>query len=290
MTSNVPLVVTKISGGLGNQLFQYAAGLALAYRISAEHKLDLSWYEQEVRDDRRFNLEHFSIAAPIADNADLERVRSCRLEQDMTVFDERLLDWSGDAYLCGYWVGAAYFVGADDGVRSAFAFKNSLVTDYASRYVGQQRDLCRGGDVIALHIRRGDNTRPANFNRFHVHPNDYYEQACSRFPSGSVFVVFSDTPLDLEWCRLNLPRRDDCRYVYCDGHGWLFDFAIMMACDHLIKSMSTFSWWAAWLNPAPGRRIISPHPIQGIGPQYAHARQDEYLLPGWEVIVLEPGT
>jgi hypothetical protein len=281
-----PIIVTRISGGLGNQMFQYAAGLAAAKRTGARLKLDMTWYGEELREDRRFSLRHFNIDAPFAEQDDLQRVSCNRLEQDMTVFDKRIFDCSGDCHLLGYWVGASYFAGAENEVRRHLAFANPLVADYATKYVERARKLGEGGPVVGMHVRRGDNTRAANFNRFQVHPNAFYEQASAGFPPGSVFVVFSDSSLDLEWCEANLPRRKDCAYIFSDGHSWLFDFAIMIACDHLIKSMSTFSWWAAWLNQAPGRQVICPHPIQGIGPLYAHVRQDEYVQPGWRVIDL----
>jgi hypothetical protein len=289
MTPGQPLIVSRISGGLGNQLFQYAAGLALALRIGAEFKLDLSWYKSELRDDRRFNLGHFNIDAALATNDDMRRLETFKLVQDMTIFDRRILDRRGDTHLCGYWVGAQYFEGADEAVRKAFAFSNPLVADYAKRYVQQVRTGSCADQVVAMHVRRGDNTRVANFNRFQIHPNLFYELAANAFPSGTAFIVFSDGAMDMEWCRANIPRRADCHYNFCDGHGWLFDFAIMAACDHLIKSMSTFSWWAAWLNPSPDRIVIAPHPLQGIGPQYAHVRQDDYILPDWQVIALPPG-
>jgi hypothetical protein len=288
MNNRSPLVVARVSGGLGNQLFQYAAGLSLAERIGGELKLDLSWYKSEIRDDRRFCLAHFLATASVASESDVARVKRFRLEQDMTVFDQRIFSVADDVYLCGFWVSARYFQGAEESVRRAFGFSSPLVEEYARLYVNRVRSQGKGGPVIGMHVRRGDNTRTANFNRFQIHPNAFYDEASGHFPPGSVFVIFSDTPLDLEWCQVNMSRRADCNYIYCDGHGWLFDFAIMTACDHLIISMSTFSWWAAWLNQTAGRIVVSPHPIQGTGPHYAHIRQDDYLQPEWRVITLPP--
>lgn len=84
---------------------------------------------------------------------------------------------------------------------------------------------------------------------------DYIHRAMSEFSQDCRFLVFSDTSQDVSWCRANIHGE---QISFARGDSDLEDFATMSACDHHIISNSTFSWWAAWLNPAVNKRVIAP--------------------------------
>jgi hypothetical protein len=83
----------------------------------------------------------------------------------------------------------------------------------------------------------------------------YVHEAMRRFSPESVFLVFSDSARDVAWCRENLRGGN---LAFSEGHTDLQDLELMRECDHNIIANSTFSWWAAWLNHHPGRRVIAP--------------------------------
>ena len=109
---------------------------------------------------------------------------------------------------------------------------------------------------------------------------DYIDKAMGKFGHDVCFFVFSDTPQDIQWCRENL---DAPNLHFSDATSETWDFTAMRFCDHNIIGNSTFSWWAAWLNPNPNRRVISP---ARWSPPEAPTQMvlDDLIPPGWIVI------
>lgn len=101
---------------------------------------------------------------------------------------------------------------------------------------------------VSIHVRRGDYVG----NYFYVQlTEDYYKQAMAVFPN-KVFIVFSD---DIEWCKKQDTFKD-C--IFSEGHSELEDMNKMASCEHNIIANSSFSWWAAWLNPNPNKKVLAP--------------------------------
>lgn len=280
-----PLVVVGMSGGLGNQLFQYGAGLAWARRCGGELRIDTRFYREVVREDRRFWLHHFNVDVQHPSEDELRRVAHRRHEQDLCVLDNTVLTGTGDVHLAGFWPSHIYIEQAADELRAAYTQRNPHVTAYARAYV---QDLRRHGRVVAVHVRRGDNTLAYNRNSYLLHHVEYYRQAARRMGEDCVFLVFSDTNLDLEWCRRRLDLLPGARVEFAENHSFLFDFALMSECDDHIISVSSFSWWAAWLARRPGQRVIMAAPEQGTGITGSHYRQWERALPDWEILTMPP--
>jgi hypothetical protein len=103
---------------------------------------------------------------------------------------------------------------------------------------------------VAIHVRRGDYVGSS----FHADllKTDYYDRAMALFP-GKKFLIFSD---DIEWCKENFKPQVDL--VYVEGNDEVEDFNMMASCESIIMANSTFSWWAAYLNPNFNRRVIAP--------------------------------
>lgn len=135
-------------------------------------------------------------------------------------------------------------------------------------------------------MRRGDFA--ANPRTFGTLPAEFFIEAARRFPTGSTFIIFSDDARELDWCREHIRLRADDHVVFSEDHSFRFDFAIMMSCDHNITSVSSFSWWAEWLNPNPGKKVIAPPPERGRGPLYAHFRSVDYTPKSWIVQPMPP--
>jgi hypothetical protein len=244
-------------GGLGNQLFQYAAARRLALEHDAELALDLGWFRHEGRGlttRRDFQLERLPIAGRTIEIepetiARWERRRLLRGRNGLTVLrqqpddhgvDERVLAAPDGVLLIGYWQSEQYFSAVADTLRAELAPAGE--PDHGS---------------VALHVRRGDYVRVQSTRDFHgLLPLDYYKAALEyvteRVPDARV-LAFSDEP---EWVREHLlPEHPISVADTGDAHE---DFRLMSSCAHHVIANSSFSWWGAWLGERPGSIVVAP--------------------------------
>jgi hypothetical protein len=283
------MIVAKMHGGLGNQMFEYAAARALAYRHKTELKLDLSHYTGEQRYKelkqfpRAYKLAAFNIRASIATDDDVARTRDRWRRNPAKLFLARVARKVGlklslglysywqanfdpgfarvpdNVYVEGYLQSEQYFAEIAPLIREEFTFVDSKLTEYGKLYVDQQRT--GGQPVVAVHVRRGDLAFDAEKHKekklTHGPPitAEHVHSAMKLFGANSRFLVFSDSPKDLNWCKDNIHAPN---IAFAEGHNDLQDFAVMQNCDHFIISNSTFSWWAAWLARKADKRVIAP--------------------------------
>lgn len=281
-------VVVRISGGLGNQLFQYAAALAYARRIGAPLRLDLANYEGRTV-EREFLLGRLRVPVRRANSYEVLRTRLKPHREMRGVFDEFLFGDRGCPWLCGFWEDPAYFADIIPTTRRRFHPRDESLVAAADQLV--KRSRISDGPVIGVHLRRGDR-RPGGsaFSPFSTPPADYYRQAASRFPAGSNFLVFSDTPDDIAWARAHLGLGDGANVSFGEGQDPILDMFALSACDHLILSSGTFGWWAGYLGDRPRRRVIVPNGLQALSAERVVIPLSLPPQPGWEVITLAPGS
>lgn len=243
------IVTAAISGGLGNQMFQYAAARALALRSGAEVRLDLSFYRR--RRHRQFELSAFPIVATEAAHAGVwARIGGSRpaprYREPGHRFDPTLLELAVPVVLEGYFQSARYFEGSAETIRRELA--PSAAEDSESLAIAQ---AMRDANSAALHVRRGDYVSNARANATHGTCSvDYYRRAMEQLPGNGTVFVFSD---DIDWARANLP--DVRRLVFVGKiapRSGLADLWLMTLAQHHIVANSSFSWWGAWL-AEPGR-------------------------------------
>jgi hypothetical protein len=320
------MIISYICGGLGNQMFQYAAGRRLAIHRQTELKLDLSSYvggfEQRPAEmaafQRPIKLHELNIAAPTADKREIRSVSDRFNNRSMTAravrlarrsfgkdlfrpkshiiekqyrFDPHILDLPDSVYLSGFWQSWKYFADIDSVIRKEFQIKDLAIPDYAGNYVAQLRSKAGGEEIVSLHVRRGDVVHATEtlgklqFVHGYSVALEYILKAASRFNPTTHFLVFSDTAKDIQWCRDNIKADglDPGRLHFSDGHTDLQDMAIMSACDHHIIANSTFSWWSAWLDPKPGKRVVAPR-IWSPPNSKNEMVVDDLIPPGWEMI------
>lgn len=286
-------IAAHIVGGLGNQMFQYACGLAAARRSNAQLLLDLSVFERYKL--HRYGLDGFQIDAASAPRRlqtgsqlqaglkqfGLTNKRIMALqgfdyiaENDDLSFQPRLFERHSRAYLHGYWQNQAYFHDAADQVRAQFQLRRSGPPPRARALA--QNDL----PLVSLHIRRGDYVTSATANSVHgVLGLDYYRDAVAllidRIGRDFHLVVFSD---DIEWARQNLAFTQPMSFVNGSTATPHEDLHMMASCDHHIVANSSFSWWGAWLNASPAKIVITPQ-RWFVAPQFAHLH---ICPPEWE--------
>jgi hypothetical protein len=261
-------VVTRLLGGLGNQLFQYATARALAARSGLPLKLDLSALQGHR--PQRYGLAPFAIAAT---EATPDEIRGLRRGPDLLLriaprlagrhvlverhfhFDPTVLRVRGPAYLSGYWQSERYFADADARIRAELVVKAAP----ADQNEATLRAI-RSRESVAVHVRRGDYVSNPRTHRIHGTCSlDYYQRAIAeirqRVKEPHLFV-FSD---DGAWARRHLDTPLPVTFVDHNGpdrgHE---DLRLMAACRHHVIANSSFSWWGAWLARHPGQHVIAP--------------------------------
>lgn len=269
-------VITRIKGGLGNQLFCYAAARRLAYANNTDLVIDdRTGFERDATYRRIYRLDGFAIAGRKARAAErlepFERGRraiakwtnrllpfSLRkyIEQQGVDFDERLLSAKvrGRVYLDGLWQSELYFKDIEAIIRKDIQLIDAQVIRNRASALG----LAQAGSV-SIHVRwfdMGENDSSYNLNE------RYYENAISLMfaqnPNSRLYV-FSDQPArtrELGWVKKYRPE-----LVVSQGSE-LTDFGLMSSCQHHIIANSTFSWWAAWLSCDIRKLVIAPQSRQ----------------------------
>lgn len=260
-------VVVRLKGGLGNQLFQYAAGRSLAERLQADLKVDVAAFGSG---DRRYGLGHFIASPQVATPEEVRSAGGARriqlvlgmlhargpvLRERHFHFDRRFEQIATSVYLDGYWQSERYFAHIAPLVRDELRVRVAPSIANAATL-----ERIRAGTSVAVHVRRGDYVTNAKARRTHGGcPPDYYTAACrfvverTRRPS---FFVFSDDP---EWVRANLSFPGAVEYVDHNGPRDAHeDLRLMAACQHHVIANSTFSWWGAWLGHSKTQIVVAP--------------------------------
>jgi Glycosyl transferase family 11. len=260
------MIVMKISGGLGNQLFQYAVGRAIAIQCQVPLKLDVSAYEN-YKLHNGYRLDNFNINADIANEDEIFHLKgpSNRLfrilrrlgwlkkntyyaEKQRTIYDASVF-MQASRYLDGYWQNEQYF----SEIRPVLLqelWPNQPLSIYAQAHQTKIQQT----HAVSIHVRRGDYL---NHPEIGVLDIDYYKRAVDYIKEkveSPVFFIFSN---DLSWCRDNFNFVDDPIFIE-DTQTEIDDLMLMCQCQHNIIANSSFSWWAAWLNSKPDSIVIAP--------------------------------
>jgi hypothetical protein len=177
--------------------------------------------------------------------------------------------------LAGYWQSERYFSDIGDVIRQDF----TLVAPMVPRRLEIRRRI-RDCNAVSVHVRRGDYASDPAISQSHgTCPPEWYHQTMTRM-AGAIenptFVVFSDDPA---WARANLPPSRPMIFVDPGRDGRdAEDIRLMSDCRHHIIANSTFSWWGAWLNPRPDKKVIAP------ARWFNRAQHDtrDLIPPGWE--------
>ncbi len=261
------MIQVRLFGGLGNQLFQYAAGRALALRVGTELALDLraldGWVSHAV-----YGLEAFAIKARVSGVA-LPPVRGGLayalwragltkgprlLREARSGFDARVLAAPDDSYLHGYFQSEAYFADQAAPLREELRHRSAAKGEGAVWLARIRQD----GRAVSLHVRRGDYLAEAD--RQGICDAGYYARALQAVADAAGITprvyVFSDDPV---WAARNLSFGLETHVVSQGGsEDPAEDLRLMSACRHHIIANSTFSWWGAWLNPAAEKVVVAP--------------------------------
>lgn len=275
------MIITAIFGGLGNQMFQYACGRALALRTGNEMKLDLRLVKDRTPREgftyRDYELNYFNIQSKIATNSESRRfapnlwaetpclykkmfeikrklLNRQLFEETDSFYNKNIEQITDEAYLYGYFQSEKYFKDYAADIRKEFVLKSSLSVSGLKIFDKIHKTDCS----CSIHVRRGDFLQ----NEIHnVCTTQYFKDAIQKMTSlfdGKIsFFCFSD---DIEWIKVNIrPLAENMIIVEHDSsRPNIEDMILMSKCSHHIIPNSSFSWWGAWLNPSEEKKVIAP--------------------------------
>ncbi len=245
------MIIVRLIGGLGNQLFQYAMARHVAEIHRALLKIDVS--EFEIYKLHEYSLQHFGILENLASAEELCAVQY--LKEKHFHFDGDFKAIGDNVLLKGYWQTEKYFREIADTIRNECVVKKPL--DSENLRVAQCIDA---SNAVAVHIRRCDYL-PATYGDQIIEslPLEYYLRAIamlSRVEKDLHFFIFSDDP---EWVKENVRLEYPIVYVAHNTAATNYeDLRLMSLCKHNIIANSSFSWWGAWLNKNPNKRVYAP--------------------------------
>lgn len=262
-------VTVHIYGGLGNQMFQYACGRALALRHGSGFRIDNRDFS--AGPGQTFGLQHFNIVRDTGVDEKLpprkqQRLRYLKwrylnrppkfIRESGTAFHPSIVDLKGSCVLHGYWQSERYFEDFADQIRTELSIATPP-SDTNRQMLAEIANL----PTVSVHIRRGDYISNPKALKFHgTCSQDYYSKAARHIADNMsvepIFFVFSDEP---EWARDHLGLPFETRIVdHNDSLNNYEDMRLMASCNHNIIANSSFSWWGAWLNPSLEKIVVAP--------------------------------
>ena len=267
------MVITRLFGGLGNQMFQYAVGRALSLRLKTNLGLDSSWFDDNkyLDTNRQFGLDAFNIASRKLERVDLKGIKLRRffskfglssknyIKEKYFNFNKDIVHLSDDVYLDGYWQSEKYFSDFEETIKNDFNLRYPLSREAA----GVHEIIIHAPVSCAIHIRRGDYVVNPGINFYHGACSlRYYRDAVDYIKKYSLstevsFFVFSD---DINWVKKNfiIEKGIFIEFENRDGFKDQEEMILMSRCQHQIIANSTFSWWGAWLNKNKQKIILAP--------------------------------
>lgn len=284
------MIIAWLTGGLGNQMFQYAAGLALAEHRRTVLKLDVSWFKHDPAYEahNRYALNCFNITEQFATEEEIDRVhgfqltaterwsmilaRALRLRQYVRrhevlhanphrpptfTFYPEFFNQPDNTYLGGMFQSEKFFTPVANLLRMHFSPRYPSPLE-----VMAMAERIRSRPSAAIHFRRGDYAKGTAYaKKLGVIGLDYYHRAArllrERSPKATIYI-FSD---DIDAVAREFQPPGPHEFVRCvqPWHPW-DELLLMSLCEHIAIANSTFSWWAAWLNPSPTKFVIAPDP------------------------------
>lgn len=270
------MIIIKLMGGLGNQMFQYSLGRVLSERLLLQVKYDTSWFLNIPEGDtkRQYELSHFQLKVQEATSQEIclvtgyqkflprKIIKLFHSSAFSQYFQEQSFNYNANIwkighnkYLEGYWQSFRYFESFESLIKKDFTFhpfsddRNLIIAKHIMNSL-----------AVSVHIRRGDYIVNSKTKSFHGNlPMEYYYTAIRQMVQdlkNPHFFIFSD---DITWVKKNFHIPYEVTYVDCNSNDKAFnDMHLMSLCKHYIIANSTFSWWGAWLGNFEDKKIIAP--------------------------------
>ena len=261
------MIIVKIVGGLGNQMFGYAFAKAIEKK-GHEVKIDISSYQTYTLHE--YQLEKYNIDIPVSTKDENNKLYSQtliakilrkigldfsrRIQEKNFFYKKEFLEVKNKTYFEGYFQSEKYFKDIKNVITKQFSIKPSI-----SSYTNDlKKIIIDSNNSCSLHIRRGDYVNAKNISTHGISGLDYYKNAIKYLEKKFgilTYFIFSD---DIEWCKNNL-NVDNAVFVNSEEKRIAHeDIYLMSLCNHNIIANSSFSWWGAWLNINDDKIVIAP--------------------------------
>ncbi len=273
------MIVVRLHGGMGNQMFQYAFGRALSLKYGLPLKLSIEAYQNRTPRPfaknfpiRSYDLDVFAIKGEIAKKEDIPWIYRMhgrgRLALIVDALTRRIFVHRGQEkfgkpfkgnivpdkkiYLDGWWQSPRYFAGYEDEIRKDFTLKVPFMGE-----IGRLMEEIKSSNSLCVHVRRTDYLKNSLYAKL---DKEYYKKGIeyiNAHASIEKIYVFSD---DIEWCKANLQFGYPVAFVGPEYAGSKAEGQLMLmaACRYFIIANSTFSWWGAWLSNREGKIVVAP--------------------------------
>lgn len=271
------MIITRLEGGLGNIMYQYALGRHIAYLNEVPLKFDVKTFASNPLGDYSFALEVFAISVRdnLAFSTEIRHFKKFQkrlgrkwflynmfiandakyVQERQYNFDPAVLSTTDPAYLHGWWQTEKYFLPIRDILIKDFTVESPLSTRNLETIAAMQAT-----DSISIHIRRCDYVKnPVTRAWFGELTKQYYDEALAEIIKGlnnPALFIFSD---DITWAQEHMRFPFPSTYVSWNtedqGHE---DLRLMSNAKHNIIANSTLGWWGAWLNQNPEKRVVAP--------------------------------
>lgn len=232
------MIISRLQGGLGNQMFQWAYGRSLELKYNKKLYLETSFYTNTFRS---YSMNKFpNMTSELFRPSNIK----CTEITDSYFYNEIDLDIKYNYFLNGYWQSEQYFKEYQDIIRKELAPSDEILEKL-------KKTPLLDTNTISIHIRRTDYVTS---NGYHpVQSLEYYENAIKTIGDYDYLFVFSD---DIQWCKNNLTFNN---IIFIEGLSDVEDLWLQSLCKHNIIANSSFSWWGAWLNNNPDKKVIAPN-------------------------------
>ncbi|MDT3412770.1 alpha-1,2-fucosyltransferase [Kosakonia cowanii] len=279
------MMIVRLSGGLGNQLFQFAAAKALEIKFGGNVIIDDSYYDNQPGKDTFRKLEIFQFNVKYARKSNSKEKKNTRnkvlalklfaripgvnspsvlrkitrlihvYNEDSFIYHEKARE---NDYVIGYFQNYSFLKESIDSIHQQFTLAPEV--DAEMRSLSSYQVINQHVNTIAVHIRRGDYVTNANASAFHgLCDVEYYKKSIELITARTTdpkFVFFSD---DINWVKETFSWVPDAYFVENAGStSSAVDMYLMSLCKHNIIANSTYSWWGAVLNTNPEKIVICP--------------------------------
>jgi hypothetical protein len=292
------MIITKLTGGIGNQMFQYACAKNISLKKHSSLAVDITSYSWDTL--RKYDLDNFfAINCKIASTIDVENTKMkhrysfferikrklygkpfpyylhCNVKEQSNRYDSNIWKVNKNIILEGFWQSEKYFIDIKEQLLQDFTFKNSP-NEYYNQIINQIQDV----QTVSVHIRRGDYVHNSTTLAFHgICSLEYYNNAISyitHIVGNPSFIFISD---DIEWCKQYFKNISNSIFIENNKGADYEDLRLMTLCKHNIIANSSFSWWGAWLNVNPNKIVIAPK--QWFANQEMQAQTQDLIPESW---------
>jgi len=261
------MVIVKILGGLGNQMFQYAYANALKQK-GYNVKLDITGFHNYSLHGG-YHLNNYNVTIDVATENEILFIKKKNyfknilrqlclknkiiLKERTLLFNNKFLSISDNTYVEGYFQSEKYF----NSIRNSILESFTLINPISSYGVSISEKIISLKNTCSIHIRRGDYLNDVNKNIFGTCSLNYYKDAISHIEKNIPNITFFIFSNDIEWSKDNINVK---HAVYIDNSSRIpnEDIYLMSLCKHNIIANSSFSWWGSWLNTNKHKIVIAP--------------------------------